>query len=95
MTKEYEIMDFLHRNVFNQILQSPQASKSLKQGVRQTINRMKKRDAEGMIKYYWATIIGTERSICFSQKMKEEGFNRFEEVLEEFRLRFNDDWLNS
>ena len=92
-TKEREIMDFLHHRIFDLILQSPEASEKLKQGVRYTIMRMEQRDAAGMIKYYWSAIIGTERSIGFSALMRQEGFSRFEEALEEFRLRFDDDFL--
>ncbi|MGE5484693.1 MAG: hypothetical protein ACM3X4_06725 [Ignavibacteriales bacterium] len=95
MTKEEEILDYLSRNVFDPILSSPRASRELKSGVNLTIARMKRLDAKGMIQYYWSAIIGTERSTRFARLMKLEGFTRFEEVLEEFRDRFNDRWLAS
>jgi hypothetical protein len=38
MTKEQEIMAFLHRTVFDPILDSSRASAKLKQGVRYTIS---------------------------------------------------------
>ncbi len=95
MTKEQEIMHFLHENVFDPILNSAEASNTLKQGVRMTITRMNQRNAEGMISYYWSAIIGTERSTQFARHMREEGFTRFEEVIDKFRDRFNDDWLMS
>ena len=91
--KEAEIMDFLRARIFDPILQSPQASEKLKQGVRYTIMRMEQRNAEGMVKYYWSAIVGTERSISFAALMRQEGFARFEEALEEFRVRFNDEFL--
>ena len=56
---------------------------------------MSQRDAAGMVQYFWSAVIGTERSIGFAHRMREEGFARFEEVLEEFRIRFNDTWLRS
>jgi predicted glycosyl hydrolase (DUF1957 family) len=95
MTKEEEIMQFLHDNVFDPILASPTASAPLKQGVRYTIMRMNQRDAAGMISYYWSAIIGTEKSPKFARMMREEGFTRFEEVIDEFRNRFNDRWLRA
>ena len=97
MTKEEELMQFLHQNVFDPILESPGASNSLKQGVRQTIMRLNRRDAEGMRHFYWSAITGSEKSIRFAAQMREEGFIRFEteEVLDEFRRRFNDRWLRS
>jgi len=95
MQKDQKIMDFLHDNVFDPILNSPNASNSLKQGVRLTIMRMNERDAKGKIHYYWSAIIGTERSTEFARSMREEGFTRFEEVIDEFRDRFNDNWIRS
>lgn len=91
--KEQEIMDFLHQRIFDPILQSSAASEKLKQGVRYTIMRMEHRDAAGMVQYYWSAIIGTERSIGFASLMRKEGFERFEEALEEFRVRFDDQFL--
>jgi hypothetical protein len=91
--KEREIMGFLHERIFDPILQSPEASDALKQGVRYTIMRMEQRDAAGMIQYYWSAIIGTERSIGFAAQMRREGFERFEEALEEFRIRFDDNFV--
>ena len=41
--------------------------------------------AAGMIQYYWSAIIGTGRSLSFAALMRQEGFDRFEEALEEFR----------
>ena len=95
--KKRELMIFLHEHVFDPILQSNLASNRLKQGVNYTIMRMKERDPAGMVQYYWSAIIGTERSIQFAEDMRREGFTRFEdpEVLDEFRRRFNDDWIRS
>lgn len=91
--KEQEIMDFLHERIFGPVLASPDASASLKSGIRLTMTRMEQRDAAGMVQYYWSAIIGTERSIGFAARMREEGFTRFEEALEEFRLRFDNAFL--
>lgn len=95
MSKEQEVLDFLHDNVFDPILDSPNASDTLKRGVRYTIMRLEQRDAAGMIHYYWSAIVGTERSTEFSRQMRQEGFTRFEEIIDEFRDRFNDRWLRS
>jgi hypothetical protein len=95
MTKEDEIIDFLSQRVFDPILHSATASDKLKQGVRLTITRMKQRDALGTLQYYWSAIIGTERSLGFAAQMRSEGFTRFEEVIDEFRARFADEWLRS
>lgn len=95
MTKKEELMSFLHERVFQPVLDSPDASERLKKGVRLTITRMNQRDAAGMVHYFWSAVVGTERSIGFAHQLKQEGFTRFEEVIEEFRVRFNDAWLRS
>ena|SRR3989338_5168300 len=95
MSKEEEIMEFLSHNVFDPILNDPGASETLKKGVRYTIMRLNNLDANGMVSYYWSAIVGTERSTEFARQMRSEGFTRFEEVIDEFRDRFNDAWLRS
>ncbi|HRK23824.1 MAG TPA: hypothetical protein PLQ11_02610 [Beijerinckiaceae bacterium] len=81
-------MDFLHERVFDPILQSRQASETLKRGVRYTIMRMNERNAAGMIQYFWSAVVGTDPSVAFASRMRAEGFDRFEEVIDEFRQRF-------
>ena len=46
-----------------------------------------------LVGYYWAAMKGTERSIGFAAKMRQEGFERFEEAIDEFRVRFDDRFL--
>jgi hypothetical protein len=93
MTKEEEIMAFLHERVFDPILKSSEAPESLKHGVRLTIARMWERDAAGMIELYYSAIAGTDRSIAFAAQLREAGFIRFEEVIDDFHKRFNEVWL--
>ena len=93
--KESKIMEFLHANVFDPILNSESASHALKQGVRLTIMRLQERDAKAMVRYYWSAISGTDRSIRFADEMRREGFVRFEETLEEFRRKFDDNFLRN
>lgn len=93
MKKEDEIIQFLDERIFNPILNSETASNSLQRGARMTRMRMRERDAKGMISYYWSAIVGTERSIGFAKKLKDENFIRFEEVIDDFRVRFSDEWL--
>lgn len=92
MTKDEEIMNFLHQRVFNPILDG-EYSNTLKQGVRYTIMRMENLDALGKVKYFWSAIVGTDKSISFAGKMRREHAARFEDVLEDFRVRFDDKWL--
>lgn len=88
-------MDFLHEKVFDPVLNDVICDNSIKQGVRCTIMRMENLDTKGKIRYFWSSIVGTQRSIPFADKMKKSNLIRFEDVLEEFRIRFDDKWLKS
>jgi len=94
-TKEQQIMDYLNKNVFGPVLNSEKSSNTLKQAARMTIIRMENRDAKGMVHFFWSAIAGTERSIRIAELAKKEGFSRFEEVYEEFRVLFDDKFLRS
>lgn len=94
MTKEEELMNFLHEKGFDPILSSKEAPANIKSGVNLTIGRMNRLSAEKMIQYFWSAL-ATDNAISFSKKIKAEGLPRFEDVLEEFRDRFNDAWLRS
>ena len=93
MTKEEELMLFLHEKVFDPILNSKDAPANIKSGVTLTIARMNKLDAEKMNQYFWSAL-ATDNAISFSKRVKAEGLPRFEDVFEDFRDRFNEEWLN-
>ncbi len=92
MSKEKEMMDFLHKNVFDPVLNSD-ASSCVKRGVRCTIMRLERLNAEKMRQYFWSAVMGTDRSDRFYQRLSEEGLPSFESVLVEFRNTFTDEWL--
>ena len=92
MTKEEEVMSFLHEKVFDPILNSEEAPANIKSGVNLTIARMNRLSADKMVHYFWSAL-ATDNAIAFSKKIKSEGLPRFEDVFEEFRDRFNDKWL--
>ena len=94
MTKEQELMEYLHEKVFDPILNSPTASSQIKSGINLTIGRMNRLSAEKMVQYFWSAL-ATDNAIRFSKKMKNEGLKRFEDVMEGFRDKFNDEWLRS
>ena len=56
--------------------------------------RLEQRDAAGMIQYTGRQLYYcTEPSIGFAALMRQEGFDRAEEALKEFRVHFNDAFL--
>lgn len=92
MTKEQELMAFLHEKVFDPILNSKETPAHIKSGVNLTIGRMNRLSAEKMVQYFWSAL-ATDNAITFSKKIKSEGLPRFEDVFEEFRDKFNDEWF--
>ena len=46
-----------------------------------------------MVHYFWSAIQGTDKSIEFSKLLKDNGVLRFEDILEEVRAKFNDDYF--
>lgn len=92
MSKEQELMSFLYVKVFDPILNSSTVPAKIKSGINLTIGRMNRLPAEKMVQYFWSAL-ATENAIKFSKHMKQEGLTRFEDVMEEFRDRFNDKWL--
>ncbi len=95
MTKEQELVNFLDAKVFRPVLQSSAASASLKSSVTRAKFRAAQRDAMGMVHFFWASIVGIDRNVGLSNQMKDEGFDPFDIVIQEFRTRFNDAWLKS
>ncbi|WP_088226837.1 hypothetical protein [Desulfosporosinus sp. FKB] len=91
MTKEQEILDFLEVNLFNPILQSPSTSERFKKATRGLHLRMKQRDAQGMIQYFWNTVVDTKtKQANYGRLLENEGFSEFEEVVANFRVRFKE-----
>lgn len=90
MTKEQEIMNFLIESIFNPILNSPEETPQMKQGVNIAISRIENLNAEEMIAYFWESIIGLERSTLFAKFVRKK---EFVDAVNEFGEKFNDEWL--
>jgi hypothetical protein len=93
VTKKEELMGFLHKRVFDPILNSHTASNLLKQGVRLAVMKMSKMEPAEILRFYTVSMIGTDQPTKFALQMKNEGFTQFEEAAGEIRDRFDEDWL--
>lgn len=93
MDKKQEVMNYLQEKIFDPALNSPNSTKRVKKGVNYTIMRMNNLDAKGVVMYFWSAVAGTQKSINFSSILKTAGITRFEDIFEDFRERFNDEWL--
>lgn len=95
--KRIEIMKFLDEKVFEPALVWAKANKkpNISRGVGFTKRNMARLSSTKMVGYFWNAIVGTEQSITFSSIMKDNHLTRFEDVIEEFRLKFGNNFLNS
>lgn len=91
MTKEQEILDFLEANFFTPILQSQSNGERFKSATRGLRLRIKQRDAQGMIQYFLNNVVNANaKHANYGRMLKNEGFPGFEELVDDFRVRFND-----
>ena len=67
--------------------------KEIAQGARYTRMRMSQLDSKKKLQYFWSAIQGTEKSIKFSKLLKDNGVLRFEDILEEVRVKFNSEYF--
>lgn len=98
MDKKREFVTYLEENIWSEAerVGKENNNMTLVKGIRLTRIRITQLPtAEKMVHYFWSAIQGTDKSINFSEIMKEYGLTRFEDVLEEVRTRFNDDWLRA
>ena len=93
--KREEIMNYFNERIFEPAIKFSKGSniREIAQGVRYTRMRMQQLSAEGMIHYFWAAVQGTDKSIAFSKLLKDNRVLRFEDILEDVRVRFNSDYL--
>ena len=93
--KKRQLLAFLHQRVFDPALATPGLTKQVRAGVQLTAVRMAQLPAASIRQYFWSAIIGTEQSIPFADLMQQSGLLRFEDVYDEFRRVFTDEWLTS
>lgn len=95
MSKEEEILDYFNERIFEPAIRYGKENHktNIVRGVNYTRMRMSQLPARKMIQYFWSAIVGTEQSIVFSDIMARNGLTRFEDVLEEVRVRFNNDYF--
>ncbi len=90
MKKENQIMNFLTEHIFNPILCSPVETNFMKKGVNITIAQMENMRADEMVRYFWSSIVGLERSTHYAKCFRKK---EFVDVANEFGERFSDEWL--
>lgn len=95
--KRNEIINYFDEKIFNPALSYARRTNNITitRGVNLTRARMYRLSSVKMIKYFWSAIVGTENSISFSNILKENGITRFEDIIEEVRVKFNNEYLSN
>lgn len=66
----------------------------MSQGARYTRMRFKLLSSDKILHYFWSAIIGTDKSIPFSKLLKDNNVLRFEDIIDDVRDRFGNDYFN-
>lgn len=91
MTKEDEILDFLETRMFMPILNSPVTSERFKKATRGLRIRLKQRDAQEMIQYFWNTVVDANaKHANYGRMLQNEKFSDFDEFVNDFRVKFKE-----
>lgn len=91
MTKEEEILDFLEARMFTPILNSPTTSDRFKKATRGLRLRIKQRNAQEMIQYFWNTVADAhEKHANYGRMLQNERISNLEEIINDFRVKFKE-----
>ena len=90
-----EMDNYFNKKIFEPAIKYAEDNniKEIAQGARYTRMRMEQLDSKKKLQYFWSAIQGTEKSIEFSKLLKNNGVLRFEDILEEVREKFNDEYF--
>lgn len=89
-----EVLSYAKSKVLCPIIDSNAASVELKDSMRRTIVRIEKMNVLQAIDFVKGLVISEEnRPNDVAKRIKESGFLRFEDVIEEFRIKFSIDWI--
>ena len=95
ISKKQLIMVYLELNLFIPILYAPQTSPQLKLDFEHTRARFSEFSAEGILNYVWNILANHEVKMIFSNRLMDEGFYNYEQILDDFKHKFTYDWLMS
>ena len=92
-----EIMNYFDEKIFNPALDFAKRNhnNTIYRGINITRARMYRLSSEKKIQFFWSAIVGTDKSIRFSDILKDNGITRFEDIIEEVRTKFNNDYLKA
>lgn len=95
MNKKQELLNFLQKELFNPIIDSPFISSELKYDFLTILETIKNFSAEGILLYVWNMMANDEVQMIFSNRLIDEGFYNYSDLLNTFKNHFTYEWLLS
>lgn len=95
MNKKQELLDFLQKELFNPVIDSPYVSSELKYDFIGILNTLKNFSAEGILLYFWNMMANNEVQMIFSNRLMDEGFYSYPDLIHTFKDHFTYEWLSS
>lgn len=93
MNKKQLLIDYLDSNLFIPIIYYPNASHQLRDNFEHTRALFNIFSAEGILNYMWNILGNQDVEIIFSNRLMDEGFNNYKQIINEFKHLFTYDWL--
>lgn len=95
MNKKQQLLNYLDQNLFNPIISAPYASSQLKEDFLHMREMLKDFSAEGILYFVWTTFVNKESEVIMSNRLMDEGFNLYNQVVDTFKHEFSYEWLIS
>lgn len=93
--KKQLLIDYLDAHLFTPILYSPSASYQVKHDFQHTRDLLKTFSAEGILNFVWNMLGNKDAEVIFSNRLMDEGFFSYNQILDTFKSEFTYDWLMS
>ena len=94
MSKEEQVLNYLYDKIFLDVINSKTASKKAKNIVNKTIMCLKQLPLESMIQYVWNAVYEEDNNGDRANNiLKHEGFTTFQDIIEEFKIKFDDNFI--
>lgn len=95
MNKKQLLLNYLDTHLFIPVISSPNISYQLKGNMEHTRQLMDKFSAEGIICYVWNMFANDEVKMIISNRLLDEGFQNYPQIMTTFKQEFTYDWLMS
>ena len=95
MNKKQELLEFLQQELFNPIIDSPYVSLELKYDFITILDTLRNFSAEGILLYFWNMMANEEVQMIFSNRLMDEGFYNYPDLVTTFKNHFTYEWLLS